>query len=88
MEERCVIDYHRLEALKTLLYLHYGVNLSRAYIKAIFDGTEMVEEIRTYGIHDPIVLANAQLILGKELGVDSEDISDELLQTADEEFNG
>lgn len=86
MEERCVIDYHRLEALKALLDSHYGVNLSRAYIRAVFDGTAVAEEIRTYGVGDPIVLANAQLILAKRLGVNSEGLSGELLNADDEDF--
>lgn len=86
MEERCVIDYHRLEALKSLLDRHYHVNLSRAYVRAVFDETEVVEEIRTYGIDDPIVLANAELILAKELSVSPEEINAELLQAAEREF--
>lgn len=86
MEDRCVIDYHRLEALKSLLDLHYGVNLSRAYVRAVFDGTEVVEEIRTYGIDDPIVLANAELTLAKKLGISPERIDAETLEAAEKEF--
>jgi len=86
MEDRCVIDYHRLEALKSLLDLHYSVNLSRAYVKAVFDGTEVVEEIRTYGIDDPIVLANAELTLAKKLGISPERIDAETLEAAEREF--
>jgi hypothetical protein len=81
MEERCVINYHQLELLKSLLDHHYGTNLSRDYLKGIFNGSEVVNEIQTYGVRDPIVFANAQLMLAKALGVPVREIGAQLLES-------
>jgi hypothetical protein len=86
MEDRCVIDYHQLEMLKNLLDSQYGTDLSRAYLKHVFNGLDIAEEIRSYGVDDPIILANAQLILAGELGVTVEAIDKSLLEESAQEF--